>query len=273
MKIHFTKMHGCGNDFVMIDNRIGILNSLNIKKFAKKICTRRFGVGSNGLILLENSHHADFKMRYFNSDGSIGEMCGNGARCLARFAFENNVVQQNMTFETLAGNYQASIQKDNTVTIFFPHVHKQYIELNQTLQLQSANVPYHYGIIGVPHTVIYDKQINNLNKTDFERWGNHIRHHSNFKAGTNVNRVEIINQQTISIRTYERGVEEETLACGSGACASAIMTALTKQGTAPFKVNTQGGNLIIDFKEEANWITNLSLSGNAVIVYEGIWKI
>src|SRR5699024_11614903 len=98
-----------------------------------------------------------------NSDGSIGEMCGNGARCLARFAFENNVVQQNMTFETLAGNYQASIQKDNTVTIFFPHVHKQYIELNQTLQLQSVNVRYHYGIIGVPPTVIYDIQIYNIN--------------------------------------------------------------------------------------------------------------
>lgn len=273
MNIHFTKMHGNGNDFIMIDNRKGIFDDRDLKLFIKRACHRKLGVGADGLILLEYSLVADFKMQYYNSDSSVGEMCGNGARCTAKFAYINNVVKEQMTFETLDGIYQAKIHADETISIYFPDINKQTLQLHRTLIADDKQVDYHHGNIGVPHTVIINEGINLMSEEAFELWGKQIREHAAFPQGTNVNLVEIIQPQTIAIRTYERGVEKETLACGSGASASAIMIAQLTGTKAPYHVNTRGGLLTINFKEEDDWITNLSLRGPAVTVYHGIWQL
>lgn len=269
MSIHFTKMHGCGNDFIIINHQDGHLDTIDLTTFIKTVCKRKFGVGANGLMLLEKSQVADFKMRYFNADGSVGEMCGNGARCIARFAYLNNITGRQIVFETDAGNYEATIHDDHTVTIYFPDINKHTLDIQKQLTINDEKIIYNYGTFGVPHTVIYAEEIESIHTDEFEKWGRNIRQHPIFKLGTNVDLVEITGPSAISIRTYERGVEEETLACGSGACASAIITALLKKGSSPFQVKTLGGLLFVDFKEDSNWITNLSLRGNAVVVYEG----
>lgn len=269
MNIHFTKMHGCGNDFIIINHQDGHLDTIDLTSFIKKMCKRKFGVGANGLMLLEKSNVADFKMRYFNADGSIGEMCGNGARCIVRFAFLNNLVGNEVVFETDDGNYEATIHVDQTVTIYFPNINKHTLDLQKELFINDEVIFYNHGIIGVPHTVIYGENIELINNDTFEKWGRKIRKQPIFKFGTNVNLVEITEENSLTIRTYERGVEEETLACGSGASASAIITALLKKGRPPFQVKTRGGLLLVDFKENTEWIKGLSLRGDAVIVYEG----
>ncbi|WP_082677244.1 diaminopimelate epimerase [Bacillus sp. FJAT-29937] len=267
--IPFTKMHGCGNDFILIDNREDIMEGVTITKFAAEVCKRRFHIGADGLMLLEKSTIATFKMRYFNADGSEGEMCGNGARCLCKFAFQLGVTGKEMTFETLNGIYEASIH-DSYVKVKFPELKKNEIVLNQVLSLNNQNKTYHYANVGVPHTVWLQDSFDLSEWSSFYEWGRMIRNRTDiFPQGTNVNLIEILDRHHINIRTYERGVEEETLACGSGATASAIMSRLLDLIESPVTVKTLGGTLRVSFQVTDEMIQDIYLEGNAVTVCEG----
>lgn len=270
MSIPFTKMHGCGNDFILIDNREKILESLSLSNFVKEICKRRFNIGADGLILLEKSSIANFKMRYFNADGSEGEMCGNGARCLCRFAYELDVAGKEMTFETQNGIYEAYIH-DSHVKIKFPAIKRNEVALNQVLSFNNQNETYHYAYVGVPHTVWLQDAFDPSKWPSFHEWGSAIRNRTDiFPQGTNVNLIEIFDQHHIKIRTFERGVEEETFACGSGATASAIVLRLLNLIEPPVTVKTLGGTLVISFQLTEEMIEDIFLEGNAVMVCEGI---
>ncbi len=270
MSIPFTKMHGCGNDFILIDNRENILKSISLTNFVKEICKRRFNIGADGLILLEKSSIADFKMRYFNADGSEGEMCGNGARCLCRFAYELDVTGKEMTFETQNGIYEAYIY-DSLVKIKFPAIKRNDVALNQVLSINNQIETYHYAYVGVPHTVWLQNSFDPLKWPSFHEWGSMIRNRTNiFPQGTNVNLIEIFDQHHIKIRTFERGVEEETFACGSGATASAIVLRLLNLSEPPVTVKTLGGTLVVSFQLTEEMIEDIFLEGNAVMVCEGV---
>ncbi|MEI3605858.1 diaminopimelate epimerase [Pseudogracilibacillus sp. SE30717A] len=270
MEIEFTKMHGCGNDFIMIDNRKGVLKDIPLHDFVKKLCERKFNIGANGLMLVENSSVTDFRMRYFNADGSEGEMCGNGARCIAKYAWVNGIVSKKMmSFETLDGNYRAKVLDNGQVEIYFPEVMIKDVCLQQKLLYKGKPLIYHYGSVGVPHTVYFSEDIEEMNDTDFKNLGRSIRYDKAFSRGTNVNGVRVLNQNEIAVRTYERGVEEETLACGSGATASAIISSLLHYTKPPIHVKTRGGYVIIDFKICSELVEFITLTGNAEIVFEG----
>lgn len=266
VKIQFKKMHGCGNDFIVIDNRKSLMKNVVLSDFAKTVCTRRFHIGADGLLLLEDSTLADFKMRYFNSDGSEGEMCGNGARCLVKYAYLLGAVRDRMTFETLDGIYEGRILNEN-VQIKFPAVPIKDFYLNQIFHLDETECAYHYAWLGVPHTVCIER---NIDQKDFINWARFIRDNNAISAtGTNVNLIEILNQNQLKIRTYERGVEDETFACGSGATASAVISSLLGEVSSPVEVHTKGGILTISFRITEEYVQDISLEGNAVVVCEG----
>jgi diaminopimelate epimerase len=235
--LKFEKYNGSGNEFIIIDNRYRVIN-VDVQKFVKKICERRISVGADGALLLENSVVADFKMRIINSDGSEAEMCGNGARCIAMYAYKNGIVGKSMTFETLAGIMSAEIINKNIVKVKLsePFDYKDNIKLKLSDQTISNAA---FINTNVPHAIIFH------NKSDFDKMdilpsGREIRNHKTFApAGTNVNFVKTAKDNSIYIRTYERGVEDETLACGTGSTAAAIITAIKFGYKSPVKVITR----------------------------------
>jgi len=232
--LEFYKYSGTGNDFVIIDNRKKVLK--NIFKFAIKVCDRKNGVGADGLLLIENSKVADFKMRIINSDGSEAEMCGNGARCIAHFTFFKKIASKNMNFETKAGIIDAYVKGSYVkVKLTKPHSFRQGIRI----KYKDKDYELFFINTGVPHAVIF---VDNLENIPVEELGRYIRYHDEFKpAGTNVNFVKIINEKEIAIRTYERGVEAETLSCGTGSTASAIISSFVRNMQEPIIVRTKGG--------------------------------
>lgn len=266
--ISFTKMHGCGNDFIIIDNRNGMLQGIDLEKFVKDCCNRKFHIGADGLMLIENSQTSDFSMRYFNADGSEGKMCGNGARCIANYAFQHGIASEQMVFETLAGLYKAHILDDENVVLYFPPVPVREMKLHRNLKLDQKQYDYHFLEVGVPHTIIFQKD--RLIDGSFEKWGRRVRHHHHFSPnGTNVNLVEIKENGNLFIRSYERGVEAETLACGSGATAAAIVYALIYQVQSPVHVETKGGKLKIHFEMHESEINSITLTGPARTSFSG----
>ncbi|WP_313432040.1 diaminopimelate epimerase [Siminovitchia terrae] len=267
-KVPFKKMHGCGNDFIVIDNRESVMKSFELSHFVKSVCTRRFHIGADGLMLLEKSTSADFKMRYFNSDGSEGEMCGNGARCIVKYAYLMGIGGDVMTFETLNGIYEGRILNEN-VQIKFPPIPIQDFHLNQPFP-SNENAFCHFAWVGVPHTVFVERNIDLKQDQSFIQWARAIRYNPAIcTSGTNVNLIEICDENQIKIRTYERGVEDETLACGSGATASAIISGLLSNVSSPVKVHTKGGILTITFRITEDYVQDILLEGNAVVVAEG----
>ena len=266
--ITFTKMHGCGNDFIMIDNSNHFLQGFDLAKFARDCCNRKFHVGADGLVLIEQSKLADFSMRYFNADGSEGEMCGNGARCVAKYAYQKGIAKNDRQCETKAGLHRATILNDEKVRIYFPHISMNNIQLNKKLHLQNEEIDYHFLQVGVPHTVIFREE--HLFKNSFEKWAKEIRDHEDFsQKGTNVNVVTRKKTDRLYVRTYERGVEAETLACGSGATAAAIVYALQFDVRPPIVVEMKGGELEIDFVIHTNEITSITLTGQAQMSFIG----
>lgn len=261
--IPFTKMVASGNDFVVIDNRKQAVK--NVRALTPEICAWHNGIGADGILLFENSRKADFKMRIVNSDGSEAEACGNGFRCIARYAREKMGYPAEFEFESLSGVIKAKVSKD-TVRVGLA----KPFDLKLRGELQVAGHRLHYSFLntGVPHTVILTE---GLEKIDVPVLGREIRYHKNFQPkGTNVNFIEIKNNKEIAIRTYERGVENETLACGTGSTASAIISALLGYTKAPVKVKTRGGEtLSVDFKIQGGRITDVTLEGEARIVFEG----
>ena len=255
MTITFNKYQGAGNDFIIIDNRKGIFNPSD-SKLINRLCDRRFGIGADGLILISGYKDADFEMKYFNSDGKIGSMCGNGGRCTAHFALKHGIAGKNQRFFAFDGIHEAEVNDD-------------------IVRLQMADVN-EYKIIddnyfintGSPHYVLFTDEID---KIDVNAEGKRIRWAPLFApGGTNVNFVEITDNG-LYIRTFERGVEEETLACGTGVTASAIASVLKGHfDTGPVSVKARGGNLEVDLKVVNEKITNVWLTGPATYVFEGL---
>lgn len=267
--ITFFKMSGSGNDFIIIDNRDEVVAERNLSTFIKRVCRRKMSVGADGLILLENSEAADFKWRYFNSDGSIAEMCGNGARCVARFAYLNNIAGPEMSFETMAGMVSARVEND-LVKIKMPD--PADLKTDYPLKLENGPLAVSRVNTGVPHVVV---MVNKIDEVEVVKIGREIRFHPMFAPeGTNVNFICPQNGGIIAIRTYERGVEDETLSCGTGSIAGAIVMAEKFGIKPPVKVLTRGGGyLYIHFKKKEKKYCDVYLEGDARIIYKGeLWE-
>lgn len=271
--IPFSKMNGCGNDFIVIDNREQIMDGFELSTFVKNICSRGTSLGADGFMMLESSDLADFKMRYFNADGSEGEMCGNGARCLSRFAYLAGAVKDTMTFETLAGVYQAEIfDNKQTVKVKFPDVLLDELKLHQPYPPGGPAANYHYGFVGVPHTVWFVEELAKIDDQQIIQWGKQVRYNEQlFPQGTNVNFIEVIGRQTLQIRTYERGVEAETYACGSGSTAAAIIAGIMEvvDPNLPVYLQTRGGLLTISYELAGGVSRDIFMEGNAKLVATG----
>ena len=267
--INFYKMSAAGNDFVLVDNREGVMPK-DIPALAKKLCDRKFGIGADGLLLLENSDKADFRMRYYNSDGSIASMCGNGGRSIARFANILGIVQNKMEFETDGGLIKADILgKEIKLHLYEPKDAK----LDFTLRVDKREFSASYLKMGVPHTVIF---VNDIEKTDVVELGRMVRYHKEFAPdGTNVDFVQKKDDNSIFVRTYERGVEDETLACGTGATASAIISGLRGMVTPPVHCITHGGYVLtVSYTRNESGdllspVSNVSLQGPAEVSFKG----
>jgi diaminopimelate epimerase len=262
--ILFYKMSGCGNDFIIIDNRRLVIAEKNLTAFIVGVCRRKMSVGADGIILIENSDTVDFKWRFYNSDGSLAEMCGNGARCVARFAYLNGITGPDMSFETLAGVVSASVSETGLVKIKMTD--PLNLELNRPLILKSGKFEVSSVNTGVPHAVMVVK---NVEETPVKEMGKEIRFHPDFApAGTNANFVSVQPDSVVAVRTYERGVEDETLACGTGCVASALITACKFGLTSPVTLLTRsGGYLRIYFNNHRNTFTDVYLEGDARLIY------
>jgi diaminopimelate epimerase len=270
LPLPFVKMSGAGNDFILIDHRRPFIAREAMPEFARLVCRRRFSVGADGLILIENSDQADFKWLFFNGDGSEAEMCGNGARCAARFAYMQGIAPaHHMLFETMAGIIEASVADVNvSIRMTAP----QKVKLGGKLRLDSETIELHSMDTGVPHVVIF---VDDLELVDVGALGSRIRHHPDFMpAGTNVNFVQRLADGTLKMRTYERGVEGETLACGTGATATALVAALVGRASSPVEIITSGGDrLVIIFDLAADKTAhNVFLKGPAHVIYKGELK-
>jgi diaminopimelate epimerase len=266
--LRFTKMDGAGNDFILIDNRAGDIK-LNPSQIAR-LCDRHRGIGADGILLLENpSDHADFRMRYFNADGGEAEMCGNGARCFARFANKVAGAGGKISFETPAGVISAELTGD-LVTLRMTE--PTDLRLSIQLRIGGEKGIVHFINSGVPHVVVPVAQVGNV---DVTREGSAIRYNETFSPkGANVNFIEKRGADKIAVRTYERGVEDETLACGTGVVASALVFAVTENVNGPITVIARGGDeLRVGFDRIDKQFRNVTLTGPAEFVFEGAIEI
>lgn len=267
MKISFTKMQGNGNDFIVIDNRKSLVKDKEISNLVQKVCKRHYHIGADGVIFLEDYHDQEVNMRYFNADGSEGEMCGNGARCLALFAYEKGIANDHIFINTVSGKYEAKIVANHLVQINFPNI---FIEKVKRIFLERERLHVYSLIVGVPHVVFFKDNIHEINSTMYEKLAKKIRYNKEvFPHGTNVNMVEIVNEHKLAIRTYERGVEEETEACGTGSIAASIVSASLQKVSSPVRVVAKGGDLLIKYNRNAKRFEQISLTGKAEIVFEG----
>ena len=264
-QIPFYKMSGAGNDFIIIDNRNQIVADTELSSFIVGVCRRKISAGADGLILIEASDKYDFRWRFFNSDGSNAEMCGNGARCAARFAHVNGIAGTSLSFETEAGVVSAQIN-EGSVKVKMPD--PSDLKLAYPLKLSDGSLEISSINTGVPHVVIMVEQVADF---DVVTLGREIRLHQTFApAGTNANYVQRSQGNAIEIRTYERGVEDETLACGTGAIASAIISANRFKMDSPVEVKTLSGMyLTIHFDTVDGQFRNIYMEGDARIIYTG----
>ncbi|MEN8188849.1 MAG: diaminopimelate epimerase [Thermodesulfobacteriota bacterium] len=265
--ISFTKMSGTGNDFIIIDHRTPCIAEEEQSAFAAKVCRRMFSVGGDGLILIEDSVDADFSWRFYNGDGSVAEMCGNGARCAARFAYLNGIAGKKMSFETIAGIIEAEIMDDESVSLLMTDP----FDFNGALEVELAGKERMISFVntGVPHAVCF---VDPAEDVEVKKWGRTIRFHDHFQpAGTNANFIQPLGENHISVRTYERGVEDETMACGTGAVAGALWAAITGIAVSPVAVTTSGGDrLTISFDLlDGPAAVNVHLQGPALVIYQG----
>ena len=255
MQIHFHKYQATGNDFVLIDNRS--TNRAFSKEEIKKVCDRRFGVGADGLILIENTEEADFNMVYYNSDGSQS-LCGNGCRSAVEFASSLGIIDKTTSFNAFDGLHKASILEDQTIRL----------KMSDVSGIKKLNDAYFIDT-GSPHYVRFVKQLDELNVVES---GRKVRNSDIFKpGGTNANFVELLPNNTIAVRTYERGVEDETLSCGTGVTAAAIAASLTGYSS-PIMVKVKGGSLAVEFKA-GEPDTGLAANGNISATFVDIFLI
>lgn len=255
MKAQFYKYQGTGNDFVIIDNRSLFFDKTNFKNIAK-LCDRRFGIGADGLILLENHPNVDFKMVYYNSDGNESSMCGNGGRCIVAFANFLDVIKNETTFEAIDGLHKAKI--DNGIV---------KLQMQNVSKIKSFS-NHLFLDTGSPHHV---ELVDDLKQLDVKSKGEKIRYGQPYnEAGSNVNFVSQISDSKFAVRTYERGVEDETLSCGTGVTAVALAMHKSEKTTAnKIAIETEGGELNITFNSENGSYTNIWLIGQATQVFKG----
>jgi len=261
--LRFSKMAGGGNDFVIIDNRAGRVG--DAVDLTRKICTAHLSVGADGLILVEPSTHADFRIRYYNNDGSLGEFCANGTRCAARFAVLNGIAPHKMTIETDAGLVGAEVREGVVTLALAP---PSSFRAERPLRVDDKVIRGSSIIIGVPHYVVFADA--DLWSLDIVPLGRATRDHPELKAdgGANVNFVSVRDEHTIEVRTYERGVEAETLSCGSGVVASVATCALFGKVSSPVSVLTRSGiALQVSFTRDGNDIRDVHLTGDARLIY------
>lgn len=271
-KILFTKMVAAGNDFVVIDIIAGGKGQgagMALDEFARSACDRKFGIGADGLIVLERSRKSDFKMRIFNPDGSEPKMCGNGARCAALFFAAHTTkrpLRGPIKFETRAGQMEAEVKKE-IVKLKMPDPRDIWPKIDLNLGSQFYKV--HYINTGVPHAVFF---VSNVDTINIKEVGRQIRFHKQFQPeGTNADVAQIISATVIKVRTYERGVEDETLACGTGSVASALTSYYLKlTNKSPISVQTKSGEVLkVYFDHKNNKFSNVWLEGGAKMVFEG----
>ena len=265
MNVPFWKMHASGNDFVVIDNREGVVSG-DIEDFVMRVCRPHYGVGADGLILIEKSKTADFRWHFHNADGGEVEMCGNGSRCAALFAYKNGIAGRTMSFETRAGLITADVVDEGTVKVQLTDP-TDFIE---TLRVPLPGRTREAGFIntGVPHVVYF---VDDLDAVDVIGEGSATRYHDLFApAGTNANFAVVTGRGTMAVRTYERGVEGETMACGTGATACALVAGARGLVDSPVLIGTRGGNeLKVYFTRAGAAFREVYLEGDAVLVYRG----
>ena len=255
MKIKFSKYNGAGNDFIVIDDR---KNNIEINPWLiEKLCNRNFGIGGDGLILIKESKSTDFEILHYTSDGNLGSLCGNGSRCAISFAYKNKIIGKKTRFDAFDGIHNAEIINDNLVKM--------------EMKINSDIIENEYGTwldTGSPHLVI---EKDNTDELDVNLLASSIRYNEYYKKeGVNVNFIEKVSNETFKIRTYERGVENETLACGTGSTASAIcMNYLGKTQSNNITMKCRGGDLKVEFISNDNLFSNISITGPAKLVFEG----
>jgi diaminopimelate epimerase len=267
--IEFFKMSGSGNDFILIDHRDRFLPVRNVTDFVKRVCERKVSVGADGLILIERSERFDFRWRFFNADGSEVDMCGNGGRCAARFAYLKGIAGATMSFETGAGIIDAEVRGE-TVKLRLTNPHS--LRMNETIDVDGTSLIVNSINTGVPHVVHYT---DSLDAFDVFQKGRLIRYHKHYQpAGTNANFVTVKNRHALSIRTYERGVEDETLACGTGSVAAALISSAGGSVDSPVAVTVRSGEILtIHFERKDKGFEKVYLEGKAAVVYEGrLWE-
>ncbi len=262
--IEFWKMSGSGNDFIVVDNRDGAVPEKEMSRLVERACRRRKSVGADGMIFVVKSEKYDFAWRFFNADGGEVDMCGNGGRCVSRFAFLKGIAGPEMTFGTMAGPVSAKV-KGRIVKILMPV--PGGLTLDVDLEFQKGWKSCAFINTGVPHTVL---GVENLTDHPVREQGRIVRYHARFApAGTNVNFVMKTGSNELTIRTYERGVEDETLACGTGAIASALAASAREMVRSPVTVKTLGGDLLtIYFNRNGESFDQVWLEGNTSIIYQ-----
>ncbi len=268
--MNFFKMSGSGNDFILMDNREGVLADVaDIGEFVRAICRRKVSVGADGVILVEPSERADFRWRFFNADGGEVEMCGNGGRCVARFAYLQGIAGERMSFETVAGLIDAEVRGE---VVKLRLTEPSALQVNLPIDLGGEVLTVDSLNTGVPHVVAF---VQDLDRFEVFRHGRSLRYHEAFApAGTNANFVTITGPHSLSVRTYERGVEDETLACGTGSVASALAAAARGEVASPVEVTVRSGEILsIHFDRIDGAFRNVYLEGRVRVIYEGrLWE-
>lgn len=263
--IPFYKMSGSGNDFIVIDNREPKFDEADLNQLIVGACRRKMSAGADGLILVEDAPGVDFKWRYYNSDGSRAEMCGNGARCVSRFAYLEGIAGKTLAFETDAGIISGAV---NGPKVKIKMTDPTNLGEEASLELTGTRLAYRSIDTGVPHAVIV---VEDLEGVDVVGIGRAVRNHPAFAPnGTNVNFIRMENDGTLGIRTYERGVEDETLACGTGNVAAALISSLRHGLPSPVKLLTHSGEyLSIYFEKAGDTFSEVYLEGDARVIYKG----
>ena len=268
-KVPFYKMSGTGNDFILIDNRDGAWDHFVAPWFVRAVCRRKKAAGADGVIFIERSGTCDFSWRFFNADGSTAEMCGNGARCAARYAVLRGIAGQKLCFETGAGVIQAEVYGSRVKTQL---TRPGMPELNICLEVNNRGYVFHSIHTGVPHVVCF---VDDLAAVPVQTLGRAVRFHPRFQpAGTNVNFVVQKDSDMLHIRTYERGVEDETLACGTGSVAAALIALTLGKATSPVSLQTAGGDILrVSTPSPTPPFEEVYLEGDTTVVYTGeLWE-
>ncbi len=266
--IDFYKMSGSGNDFILVDNRANLIEAAVAPELARNLCRRKVSVGADGLILIENDDEVDFSWNFFNADGSRAEMCGNGGRCVARLANMLGICGSSLSFRTLAGIIRAEVSGRR---VKLQMTEPRDLRLDLELEVNGQRFNTYFVNTGVPHTVFILDGPEILAQQEVVVQGRKVRYHSQFApAGTNVNFVAVLGEQELAIRTYERGVEDETLACGTGATAVALVGAAKGMVKPPVDVQTKSGEtLTIYFDPEKELPREVYMEGETRVIYQG----